>query len=53
VLAAIARASDAVPVPPALTAPKVTVLVPALKGVPEISPVLVLRDNPEGSPVAV
>ena len=43
----------ALPVPPALVAPSVTVEVPAAVGVPEISPVAVLTDKPAGKPVAL
>jgi hypothetical protein len=43
----------AFPVPPVLIAPRVTVEVPAEVGVPEISPVAVLTDNPAGNPVAL
>ena len=43
----------ALPVPPALVAPSVTVEVPAEVGVPEISPVAVLTDKPAGKPVAL
>ena len=46
------RVSVALPVPPALVALMVTVYVPAVVGVPEISPVLVLTVKPAGSPVA-
>ena len=41
------------PVPPALVALVVTVYVPAVVGVPEINPVLVLTLKPAGSPVAL
>ena len=44
--------SVALPVPPALVALMVTLYVPAVVGVPEISPVLVLTVKPAGSPVA-
>ncbi len=43
----------AVPVPMALVAPMVTVLVPLAVGVPVMAPVLVLIDNPPGRPVAL
>ena len=43
----------ALPVPPALVALMVTLYVPAVVGVPEINPVLVLTDRPAGSPVAL
>ena len=46
------RVSVALPVPPALVALMVTLYVPAVVGVPEISPVLVLTVKPAGSPVA-
>ena len=45
--------SVAVPVPPELVALMVTGYVPAVVGVPEINPVLVLTVKPEGSPVAL
>ena len=44
--------SVAEPVPPALVALIVTLVLPELVGVPEINPVLVLMLNPLGSPVA-
>jgi len=44
--------NDAVPVPPAFVATNDTVAVPAVAGVPEIAPVLVLTLNPAGSPLA-
>jgi len=43
----------ALPVPPALVALMVTLYVPAVVGVPEISPVIVFTANPAGSPVAL
>ena len=46
------RVSVALPVPPALVALMVTLYVPAVVGVPEISPVLVLTVKPAGGPVA-
>jgi hypothetical protein len=42
----------ALPVPPLLLAPSVTVDGPAVVGVPEINPDALLTDNPAGSPVA-
>lgn len=42
-----------VPVPPALLAEIVMVLVPAAVGAPEIRPVAVLILNPAGKPVAL
>lgn len=39
----------AVPVPPALVALKVKVVVPGSLGVPEIKPLNVLRDKPTGN----
>ncbi len=42
-----------VPVPPALVALSVTLEVPAVVGVPEMSPVAVLIDRPAGNPVAL
>jgi hypothetical protein len=53
VAALIVNVSVRVPVPPALVALKFTVEVPAALGVPEINPVVVLIDSPEGSPVAL
>jgi len=41
------------PVPPALVALIVTLVVPDALGVPDIAPVLVLTLNPAGSPVAL
>jgi len=43
----------ALPVPPALVALMVTVYVPAVVGVPEITPVLVFTDRPAGRLVAL
>jgi hypothetical protein len=43
----------ALPAPPALVAPSVTVEVPAAVGVPEISPVATFTDKPAGKPEAV
>ena len=48
----IVRVSVAVPVPPALVALSEMVEVPVAVGVPEIKPLVVLTDRPEGSPVA-
>ena len=42
-----------VPVPPALVAPIVTLLVAAAVGVPEIKPVLAFNVSPAGRPVAL
>jgi hypothetical protein len=42
-----------VPVPAELIASNVTVVWPAVVGVPEISPVLVFTVNPEGNPVTL
>jgi hypothetical protein len=47
------KVSVALPVPPALVALIVTVYVPAVVGVPEISPVVVFTVKPAGSPVAL
>ena len=47
------KVSVALPVPPALVALIVTVYVPAVVGVPEITPVVVFTVNPPGSPVAL
>ena len=43
----------ALPVPPELVALIVTAYVPAVVGVPEITPVLVLTDRPAGRMVAL
>ena len=51
--AAMVSVRVALPVPPPLVAPSVTVEVPAAVGVPEISPVAVLTDKPAGKPVAL
>ena len=40
------------PVPPALVALRVTLETPALVGVPEMSPLVVLSVRPAGSPMA-
>jgi hypothetical protein len=42
-----------VPVPAELIARSVTVVWPAVVGVPEMSPVLVFTVNPEGNPVTL
>ena len=44
---------DAEPVPPAFVALIVTVAVPELVGVPDISPLAALIDNPPDNPVAL
>ena len=49
----IVKVNVRLPVPPALVALMVTVYVPAVVGVPEINPVLVLTLKPAGSPVAL
>jgi hypothetical protein len=49
----IVKVSVALPVPPALVALIVTVYVPAVVGVPEIKPVEVLTDSPDGRPMAL
>jgi len=49
----IVKVSVALPVPPALVALIVTLYVPAVVGVPEITPVVVFTVNPPGSPVAL
>ena len=41
------------PVPAALVALNVTLDVPAVVGVPEMTPVVVLTESPAGSPVAL
>jgi hypothetical protein len=48
----IVKVSVALPVPVELVALMVTLYVPAVVGVPEITPVLVFTDRPAGSPVA-
>lgn len=50
--AATVRVSDAVPVPPLLIADRAIVDGPAVVGVPLITPVLVEKTRPAGSPVA-
>ena len=45
----IVNVKVALPVPPALVALMVTLYVPAVVGVPEITPVLVFTDSPAGS----
>jgi len=49
----IVNVSVALPVPPALVALMVTLYVPAMVGVPEITPVVVFTVNPAASPVAL
>ncbi len=49
----IVRLRVALPVPPVLVAPSVTVEVPAAVAVPEIKPVAVLTDKPAGKLVAL
>jgi hypothetical protein len=49
----IVKVNVAVPVPPALVALMVTVYVPAVVGVPEINPVLVLTVKPAGNGVVL
>jgi hypothetical protein len=49
----IVNVSVALPVPPAFVALNVTGDVAAVPGVPEIKPVDVLIDRPEGNPVAL
>jgi len=44
--------SVAFPVPAVLLALSVTVEIPGAVGVPEINPVVLLTDRPDGSPVA-
>ena len=51
--AAMVRASVAVPVPAALVAPSVTLLVPVVVGVPVIRPVVGLSVRLDGRFVAV
>jgi hypothetical protein len=57
VIAGIPSVTDsvnvAVPVPPALVAPREMVELPAAVGVPEMSPDAVLMVNPAGSPEAL
>jgi hypothetical protein len=47
------KASVADPVPAELLALIVTLVAPAAVGVPEITPLVVLIDNPAGKPVAL
>ena len=49
----IVKVNVALPVPPALVALMVTLYVPAVVGVPEIKPVLVLTLRPGGKPAAL
>ena len=49
----IVKVRVAFPVPPELVAIIVTLYVPAVVGVPEITPVVVFTVNPPGSPVAL
>ena len=49
----IVNVKVALPVPLLLVALMVTLYVPAVVGVPEINPVLVLTVKPEGNPVAL
>ena len=49
----IVKVKVALPVPLLLVALMVTLYVPAVVGVPEINPVLVLTLKPAGSPVAL
>ena len=48
----IVKVNVALPVPPELLALIVTVYVPAVVGVPEITPVVVFTVKPAGSPLA-
>jgi hypothetical protein len=50
---AIVRASVAVPVPAELVALSVTLKLPDTVGVPEMRPVPVFTESPEGKPVAL
>ena len=49
----IVKVKVAEPVPPALVALMVTLLMPPDAGVPEITPLLVLMASPAGKPVAL
>ena len=49
----IVNVSVALPVPHALVALMITLYVPAVVGVPEITPVVVFTLRPAGSPVAL
>jgi hypothetical protein len=51
--AAMLRASVAEPVPAELVALSVTLKLPAAVGVPEMRPVAVFTESPEGKPVAL
>ena len=46
------RVSDWLPIPPALLALIVMLLIPTIVGVPEMTPVTELRLKPDGRPVA-
>jgi hypothetical protein len=48
----IVNVTDALPVPPVLMALIVAVNVPDAVGIPLITPVAVLTDNPAGNPLA-
>ena len=51
--AATVSVNVAVPVPPALVALKLMLEVPVALGVPEMTPVEVLTERPDGKPVAL
>src|ERR1700730_11909359 len=51
--AIIVKVNVAVPVPAAFVALNVTLDVPAVVGVPEMTPVAVLTESPAGNPVAL
>ena len=50
---AMLKVKEALPVPPLLVAEMVALQVPAAVGVPEIEPVAVFTDSPEGKPAAL
>jgi len=52
VAALIVSVRLAFPLPPLFVALSVTVEVPAVVGIPEINPLVLLTDSPAGSPVA-
>ena len=51
--AAVLRANVAEPVPAEFVALIVTLKLPAVVGVPEMTPVVVLTESPDGKPVAL
>jgi hypothetical protein len=51
--AEIVKVRDAEPVPPVFEAVSVTLKTPVEDGMPDIEPVAVLTNNPDGSPMAL